>query len=63
MILEKLLQRAKEIEAAITNTSNQLQTLFGHKSENQHYIQLAQTAEKVPEDAIPAVAPVESPVE
>lgn len=38
MNLETLLTRAQEIETAIVNTTNQLNSLFGHKNETQYWI-------------------------
>ena len=39
MNLEMLLNRAKEIDAAIVNVNNQLNALHGHKAETLHWIE------------------------
>jgi hypothetical protein len=44
MNLEQLLARAQEIDAAILNTTSQLNALHGHKAETMHWIQRAQDA-------------------
>ena len=42
MHLEHLLTRVQEIETAIVNTTNQLNALYGHKNEAQHWIEQLQ---------------------
>lgn len=46
MNLETLLERIKEIETAIVNTTNQLNILFGHKNETQHWVNQIQNQDK-----------------
>lgn len=62
MNLDKLLERAKEIEVAIVNTSAQLNALQGHKTEVTHWIQSMQEAPKV-EDSTEVENPVPPVVE
>ena len=54
MNLDVLLARIVEIDVAIANTTNQLNILYGHKNETQHWVNQIRTGEApAPEEAIP----------
>lgn len=58
MNLDIMLGRIKEIEAAIVNTTNQLNALFGHKNETNHWISQLQAEKESATQVEPAVEPV-----
>lgn len=58
MNLEKLLERAQEIESAIVSMTAQLSALHGHKTEVAHWITQLQS-----ESSEPNEPQVEEPVE
>lgn len=61
MNLEMLLNRIKEIDAAIVNVTNQLNALHGHKAETAHWVEQMQSksdanAAELPVDSTEAIA-------
>lgn len=60
MNLQNLLERIKEIDTAIVNTTAQLNALQGHKAETSHWISMIQAPVRA-EDVIP-IDSSESPV-
>ena len=63
MNLETMLARAQEIEGAIVNTTNQLNALFGHKNETQHWIAKLREAESSTQVEEPLASSEEVPVQ
>lgn len=60
MNLELLLARVQEIEAAIINTTNQLNALAGHKTEAMHWLTEFQKAAEL-DNSNPVESPLENP--
>jgi len=61
MSLDKLLQRQKDIEAALVNANNQLQNLLGARAENLYNITQAEAA--LAAENIPAIPDADVPVD